>query len=82
MRITKLNHGENCPDDCVKMYCKIHRLIFNTCNTGSEATEGDRDVIGGTRVVMEYLGECPDCVERSWMLSEKRKWEEVSNAPL
>lgn len=54
-------HGFQCDiGDCERRYCNEHRLLWRDCDTAKTATEGDFDVIGGTREVYE-MGECPEC---------------------
>jgi hypothetical protein len=68
-------------DDCDRMYCSEHRLLYRVCDTAVEAEEGDRDVINGTRIVMESDGECPQCkqeernkrMEREIALMQRRQ---------
>lgn len=66
MRITKTDNydcGENCVlgDTCERHYCHKHRLLYRDCDTAYEGEEGDRDVIGGTRILWYSDGECPEC---------------------
>lgn len=68
-------HEFDCPiDDCERRYCRTHRLLWRDCETLVEGIEGDRDVIGGTRVVYD-LGDCPSC-ERDY----RRKKYATQNA--
>lgn len=49
-----------CLSDCDRRYCDEHRLLWRDCDTAKTGWEGDRDVINGTREIME-LGDCPKC---------------------
>lgn len=60
MRITKLDHTED-SCECAFDYCKKHRLLYALCNTLERSSEGDKNVIRGTRIVYEYTGDCPAC---------------------
>lgn len=50
--------------DCERHYCSTHRLLWRDCETVVGDIEGDRDVINGTRVIVE-LGDCPECERAS-----------------
>lgn len=67
----KIRGFHECPllgDDCDRHYCSEHRLLWRDCDTAKPWTQGDRDVIGGTRTVYEN-GDCPAC---EWEENEKR----------
>lgn len=53
---------QSCPlEDCNRRYCSMHRLLWSECETATETLDGDRDVIGGTRMILEVSDECPAC---------------------
>lgn len=77
MRITtsdNYNDGASCPlADCDRHYCSEHRLLYRCCDTAVQGTIGDRDVIGGVRLIWESQGECPSCVQE-WKI---RRFKEL-----
>lgn len=66
-------HIDDCLlEDCQRKYCFTHRLLWRDCETVKEGMEGDRDVTGGTRTILE-MGDCPSC-EREY---ERRRFERL-----
>ena len=66
MRITA-TEGYHKPNDCdtltrcERIYCPKHRLLYNGCEDLLRGIEGDLDVPGGHRTVIEMTGTCPEC---------------------
>lgn len=51
--------------------------MYRECDTAVEGWEGDRDVINGTRMIVEVTGECPECVaesHRKKMIEQIERW--------
>jgi hypothetical protein len=69
MRITMSDaydvHDCRFRDECEKMYCKKHRLLYRECESAVAGYEGDYDVVGGTRHVLEDGGDCPECLHQA-----------------
>ena len=68
-------------DHCQRVYCHAHRMIWRTCETLKEGEEGDRDVIGGVRAILEEGG-CPECERESEHKrdqAEAKAWMEWSD---
>jgi hypothetical protein len=76
-------HDGGCPlEDCERLYCSEHKLLYRACDTAQPGTEGDRDVVNGTRTVWETDGECPKCAQKARRLQYEREivaraWHEV-----
>ncbi len=52
--------------ECLRQYCRLHRMLWRDCETVSIGVEGDNDVVNGLHTVFE-LHDCPMC-EREYRI--------------
>ena len=83
MRITTSDHYHHDEDwkecmlqDCARIYCQEHRLLYRECETSKVVLEGDRDVIGGIHKRLDVSGECPVCLARERQKRVERLYKE------
>lgn len=67
-------------DDCERVYCAAHRLLYRTCETAQFDIEGDRDVPGGLRRFIHFPGDCPTCRQEETDKRIRRLFEESATA--
>src|SRR5262245_34223430 len=51
--------SSQCPLElCERRYCTAHRILWRDCETAVYGIEGNRDVINGTRTIIELSDDC------------------------
>lgn len=62
-------HGCMVLNECDRLYCPVHRLLYQACETAEWGIQGDNDVVGGVAPYVNIPHDCPAC-ERD---AEKKK---------
>lgn len=63
-------------EDCDRIYCPEHRLLYRECETAVVALQGDFDVTNGIHKVVDASGECPACLSRERAKKLERLYKE------